>query len=229
MSSVYSPQRPLKTLPLQISDQIAQSIIDGAFGPGERLLETDLAESFQVSRSTIREALRLLEQRGLVRIRPQRGAHVTQLSTKELDDLFEVRASLLATGSGLAAAYVGPKEAEVLRGLLKKMKASVGDANRYTTLSGEMIETIMKFSRNDVLAYYINDFALRIGRYVRMGLLFEERRRASLKCWENLVEALIRGDGDQAAKLHRELALSNRSAALEVFLSSQAGYPVKAK
>lgn len=82
------------------------------FRAGGRLRETELAETFEVSRATIREALRLLEQHGLVRIFPQRGAHVTKLSATELNDLFELRASLLGTGSRLAAEYCTPANAK---------------------------------------------------------------------------------------------------------------------
>jgi len=89
----------LKTLPLQIADQLAESITVGELEAGARLRETELATMYAVSRATIRESLRLLELRGLVCIQPQRGAHVTQLSAKELYDLFAIRASLLSTAS----------------------------------------------------------------------------------------------------------------------------------
>ena len=68
------------TLPLQIAERIGGGIVEETFRAGERLKEIALASTFGVSRATIREALRLLENRGLVSILPQRGAHVTQLS-----------------------------------------------------------------------------------------------------------------------------------------------------
>ncbi len=168
---------PLRTLPLQICEQIAQSILEGIFVPGERLREVELAESFGVSRATIREALRLLEQRGLVRIFPQRGAHVTQLSAKELDDLFEIRASLLATGSRLAAAHCHEDGEKRLMEHLARLDQNTGDLRAYAAASWAMIDCFVEMSGNKVLMHYVNDFAQRIGRYVRMGLLTEERRR----------------------------------------------------
>lgn len=213
----FATQRLLQTLPLQIADQIAQSIVDGDFAPGIRLRETELATSFDVSRATIREALRLLEQRGLVRIQPQRGAHVTQLSSKELDDLFEVRASLLATGSGLAAERCTAEEAKVLRGHLDKLRAGVHDLDAYVAASGELVRLLMRMSGNEVLAAYIDDFAQRIGRYVRVGLLTEANRKRSLATWGRIIAAVAQGDGPEAAAQHRKLALDNRSAALAEF------------
>src|SRR3954470_11612804 len=90
MSARFSPAHITPTLPLQVAERIGQSIVDEQFAPGERLKEVELALSFGVSRATIREALRLLEKRGLVSILPQRGARVNDLSPKELEDLFEI-------------------------------------------------------------------------------------------------------------------------------------------
>ncbi len=227
---VHFPLSPplLQTLPLQISDQIAGSIVAGSYASGSRLREVELALFFNVSRATIREALRLLEQRGLVRILPQRGAHVTQLSAKELDELFEVRASLLATGSRLAADRCTDEHAKMLRAQLEKLRESVGDLDAYTRASNGMVDTLVRMSGNEVLASYINDFAQRIGRYVRLSLASEARRKRSLATWARVVQAVVHGDGEAAALHHRTLALNNRSAALEELRNQLAGGAVPA-
>ncbi|MBP8294475.1 MAG: GntR family transcriptional regulator [Burkholderiales bacterium] len=217
MSAKFEPHRLLQTLPLQIADQLTASIIDGQFPPGDRLLETELAESCKVSRATIRESLRLLEQRGLVTIQPQRGARVTLLSAKELDDLFEVRASLLATGSRLAAERCSQIAAAELREYLARLKKNVRDPAGYANTSAALVEFLMQMSGNAVLAGYIRDFALRIGRYVRLGLSTQQRRKASIAAWEQIIEAITEGDGPRASAAHRDLALANREAALVQF------------
>jgi len=215
MNSPFTPST-LRTLPIQISNQISEKIVDGSFVPGERLREVELAESFDVSRATIREALRLLEQRGLVQIRPQRGAHVTQLSFKELEDLFEVRASLLSSASRLAAEHIAPETAKKLQSRLALLQKSLDDSTEYAAISGEMVALIATLSENEILAHYISDFAQRIGRYVRMGLQTRERRKTSLQTWTRLVDCIVRGNGSGAAEEHRRLALENRDGALKV-------------
>ena len=70
------------TLPSQIAVRIGRAIVDGAFQPGQKLREVDLARSFGVSRASVREALRMVESEGLVTILPQRGAQVTALSVE---------------------------------------------------------------------------------------------------------------------------------------------------
>ena len=223
MQPAFEPHKLLHTLPVQIADQIAESIVDGRFPPNSRLRETELATSFDVSRATIRESLRLLEQRSLVKILPQRGAYVTQLSAKELDDLFEVRASLLATGSRLAANQCSDANAKVLQDFIAQLHANLNDLAAYALISAELVNFLMKMSGNVVLADYIRDFAQRIGCYVRLGLSSPERRAISLDTWREIVAAIIRGDGKSADANHRKLALENRSAALaEVQLQSEA-------
>lgn len=216
-TSPFAKPQLLQTLPLQIADQIAGSIVNGSFSPGSRLREVELAQYFDVSRATIREALRHLEQRGLVRIQPQRGAHVTQLSAKELDDLYEVRASLLATGSRLAAERCTEAHARILREQMDQLRESVGDLDAYMSASRALVDTLVRLSDNQVLAAYVNDFAQRIGRYVRLSLASEARRKRSLATWARVVTAVIEGDGEAAAAHHQKLALDNRSAALEEF------------
>lgn len=212
-----------QTLPLQVADQIAGSIVDASFAPGSRLREVELAQFFNVSRATIREALRHLEQRGLVRIMPQRGAYVTQLSAKELDDLFEVRASLLATGSRLAAERCSDADAKRLREQLAHLRESVNDLEAYTRASSATVEMLIQLSGNDVLATYVRDFAQKIGRYVRLGLASEARRKRSLATWSRVINAVVQGDGEAAALHHRKLALDNRGAALEEFQRQSTG------
>jgi DNA-binding GntR family transcriptional regulator len=231
MALASLPSHPLlQTLPLQIAEHIGARIVDGTHAPGSRLREVELAASFEVSRATVREALRLLEQRGLVRILPQRGAHVTQLSVQELHDLFEVRTSLLATGSRLVAERRNADDARRLRGMLDELRQAVPDVDAYTRISAELVRTLAELSGNEVLAGYIGDFAMRIGRYTRMGLATLADRRRSLATWEQLIAAIERGDGAAAAAHHARLALDNRGAALEEFRrQSQAQQPAPSR
>ena len=214
-------QSLLKTLPLQIASQLASAIAKGEFEPGHRFRETELAERFAVSRASIREALRLLEMRGIVNILPQKGARVTQLSSKELHDLFAIRASLLSTCSRLAAEQCDEAKAKILRARLKRLGEHLRDADQYIDQSAQLVRVIAEMSDNPTLAGYVEDLALRIGRYVRMGLLAPERRERSLATWTELIDAIIRGDAEAASGLHYRLALQNRDAALDTFEAQQ--------
>lgn len=219
----FSSDQLTPTLPLQIANHIGAQIVEGAFAPGERLKETVFAEAFDVSRATIREALRILHARGLVRIQPQRGAQVTQLSAKELEDFFEIRAVLLGLGSRRAAGLRSEADLVQLQQRLKSMDACRDDLDTYFRASGAMVADVMRISGSLALIAYIDEFAQRIGRYVRLGLTSSARRRMSVREWRRLVGAITAGDGDLAEQLHRSLALENRRAALAEFAKLPVG------
>lgn len=216
MATRFSPTALTATLSIQIADQIGAAILEEKLAPGERIREVSLAEAFNVSRATVRDALRILETRGLVSILPQRGAKVTLLSATELHNLFEIRAMLLALASRRAAAHFQPEHEAALRSALKTLGEARDDANTYARASASMIGTITQISDNAQLTELIMGFAQRIGRYARLGLLTPERRRRSLANWKALVEAIMAGNQDLAEETHRRLALENRDAAMAI-------------
>ena len=79
------------SLPEQIASQLAARITSAVYSPGQRIMEQAVAGEFAVSRGPVREALRLLEKDGLVRILPRRGAQVTNLSIAEVREIFDIR------------------------------------------------------------------------------------------------------------------------------------------
>lgn len=203
-----------RTLPLQLAERLGSAIVEEQVAPGERLKEVDLARSFGVSRATVREALRLLEQRGLVSIVPQRGAQVTKLERRELEDLFEIRAVLLGLASRRVARDYSVESAAVLAAGHARLKAGIGDATAYARASAEMAADIARLSGNQQLADYIADFAQRIGRYARLGLATPERQARSLSNWGKLLRAMAARDAEKAEAIHRRLSTENLEAAM---------------
>lgn len=202
------------TLPLQIAERIGGGIVDETFPPGERLKEVALAATFRVSRATIREALRILENRGLVSIMPQRGAHVTQLSRKELEELFEIRAVLLGLVSRRVAQSCTPEVERALFAGYRALQAARHDATAYAHASADMVAILARACGNRQLLDYMTSFAQRIGRYARLGLASPARRRQSLGNWQKLVRAIVARDGDAAEATHRRLSMQNLAAGL---------------
>ena len=97
---------PLKhrTLSAAIVDQLRQSILDGTYPAGSQLRQDALGEAYGVSRIPVREALFQLEAEGLVRIVPQKGAIVSELSLDEINDVFDLRADPGAAAAGAVGA-----------------------------------------------------------------------------------------------------------------------------
>lgn len=203
-----------RTLPLQLAERLGMAIVEEQLAPGERLKEVDLARSFGVSRATVREALRLLEQRGLVSIVPQRGAQVTKLERRELEDLFEIRAVLLGLASRRVARDYSAASGAVLAAGFARLKAALGDGTAYARASAEMAADIARLSGNQQLADYLADFAQRIGRYARLGLASPERQARSLANWTRLLRAMAAHDAEKAEAIHRKLSTENLVAAM---------------
>ena len=119
--------RLVKSLPERLAERILEDVMTGRLRPGERLKEELLAETHAVSRATVREALIALARQGYVVRIPRSGARIAEFSRNDLDDLFELRAALLAMAAGRYTRQAGPAEraaieAEVAR--LETMAAS---------------------------------------------------------------------------------------------------------
>jgi DNA-binding GntR family transcriptional regulator len=205
-----------RTLPTQIADGLALDIIQDRYAPGERLNEVHIAAQWGVSRSPLREALRLLEQRGLVVITPQRGARVTALSLQEVEQLFEIRAVLVGLAARRAACHVSGESAQRLDALLIDLEASLGSAERYEQASVAAAIEIAGMGGSQPLKEMIVSFAHRIGRYARLGLSSRARRMQSIANWRELVQAIHAGNANGAEALNRRLALENRDEAMRV-------------
>lgn len=211
------------TLPLQIAEQLTAAIIDEQYRPKERLKETELALHFGVSRATIREALRLLETRNLVRILPQRGAVITGLSRREVEDLFEIRAFLVGLIARRVAGACDEAAAARLDAMLGRLQGARDDAQAYANASAAAAIELAQLSGSEHLVQLLASFAHQIGRYTRLGLLSETRRKRSLQLWRKLVDAIRARDEAEAETINRQLALENRDAALKVLETREPG------
>src|SRR5215210_9559727 len=105
----------------QIKDVIVERIIDGVYGPGERIIETRVAQEFGVSQAPVREALRELELLRLVVSEPFRGARVREVSAEELREIYPVRAALEEVAARSATPSLA-RDVQPLRTELKAMR-----------------------------------------------------------------------------------------------------------
>lgn len=105
--------------------KLLEAIRTGAYAPGARLRETDVATTLNLSRTPVREALRRLEADGIVEHRPRLGAVIRQLDHSELVELYEMCAVLERTAAEMAAKHASPAEVVALRALNDKIAASV--------------------------------------------------------------------------------------------------------
>jgi DNA-binding GntR family transcriptional regulator len=213
----------LLTLPEQIAENISFDILAGKFKPGDPIREQELAERFQVSRGPIREALRILEKGAVVRIVPQRGAHVTLLTAKEVNELFEIRGALVK----LLARELVPADSDLLHDLegpvasLEKLAHRPDSAEEFTLTSYRLSQRLFRSSTNEKLVELLRSLANQTSRYTRLGLSKPERRIESSINWRALLEHMRAGNGDGVAAALEKLINSSRLAALKALETTE--------
>jgi DNA-binding GntR family transcriptional regulator len=151
-SSRRSPQTP-SPLHQRIYETLRAEVISGQRKPGELLSEAELARSWGVSRSPIREAFRQLEQHNLVRWAPRRGATVARLTVAGLRDIYEVREALESLGAGLAAERGSSADFAKMSDLAAEVKQAQdeGDYLRAIMLDDEFHRLMASTTRNRTL------------------------------------------------------------------------------
>lgn len=215
----FRPGGTMLSLPEQIADGICSAILSGEYQPGERIREVPLAAAYRVSRGPIREALRLLEQEGLVTFSPRRGAQVTELSIEEVEQLFDIRAALSTLAACNAAQNVKPAELQQLRSLVAEMQrcsAAGGDAIQYTALSSQCGQIVAGAAQNPRLLTLLKSLWRQTLRYAQLGLHSDQRRQESVQLWEQLVEAIARGDSAHAGEISADTIRLSKEAVVRL-------------
>ena len=210
-------RRP-QSLPEQIAQQISQAILRGDYGPGDPIKEQNLADTFQVSRGPIREALRILEKDGVVQILPNRGAHITRLSSREVRDIFEIRAAL----SQLVIRYLCNTRDEELRqgfiaGAAGITELAKGEdlLDEYVNESFKLSQMLANSSENMRLAEMMQSLARQTMRYTLLGLRRTDRSRKSAAIWQKLSTSVGNRDEKTSGRYILQLINDSMSAAIE--------------
>jgi DNA-binding GntR family transcriptional regulator len=150
-----------RTLPDQVAEELGAEIVSGRRKAGERLVELDLARDFGVSRGPIREAIRILERRRLVDVRPRRGAYIRPLSLKSVADLFNVRTALSMLAVRTMATSPVESYVDTLARRCDELKAmvDVDDPIAFAHTTTRAVKTISRGSGNELLVELLTDLA----------------------------------------------------------------------
>lgn len=158
-----------QTLPTALADRLRTLVLAGDLAPGARINEQALADRFAVSRTPVREALKLLAAEGLVSITPHRGAAVAMLSEEELAEVFPVMGALEALAGELAAKRATDDEIAAIEALHQRMLAHyvARDLTSYFAVNQQIHAAILAAARNETLTQHANQLAgrVRLARY----------------------------------------------------------------
>lgn len=156
-------------LPLRdiVFQTLRNAIITGELQPGERLMETQLAEKLGVSRTPIREAIRKLELEGLVIMVPRKGAQVAQFTEKDIQDVLEVRAALEALAAKLACKRMDDRAFLKLQLAIAEYTYAAKNKDLETMIEKdvEFHDIICNATQNDKLIQLFNNLKEQVNRY----------------------------------------------------------------
>ncbi len=181
-------------------DELKKRIVLLDYEPGQVLREKELVEEFGVSRTPVREALIRLETDGLVRILPNLGTIVSEVSFQQLKDVIEVRSHLILLSGQLAAARITKQELEELHGLIEQMQQEK-DPKLLMDLDTKAHDLINQASKNEMLVNMLGqlrDLVVRIWFYFPTN---DEYYNGLSEEFEELEVALQAGNQDESARL----------------------------
>jgi len=195
--------KPLREI---VFETLREAIINATLKPGERLMEIQLAEEMGVSRTPVREAIRKLELEGFVVMVPRKGAYVADISTKDIADVFEIRAALEGLAAGLAAERITEEELEQLERILVKIGECIknNDLEKLIEVDTEFHDTLFKASRNERLVQIVSNLREQIQRFRTASLSTPGRMKYALEEHKKIVEAVSERNVELAQALARE-------------------------
>lgn len=163
----------------QFYHSIKKMIFDGTYKPGERIVETKLAKQFNVSKSPVREAIRLLEKEGLVIVDEKSRVLVYEPTIKDVEDIYFCRMALESFAIKLMVKKAEEKEIKEIEQTLKQTEKAIQEnqeAGSIIELNGQFHRMIVQFTQNSRLQKQVNDLKS-LTQFYRI-LNFQEHNRA---------------------------------------------------
>jgi DNA-binding GntR family transcriptional regulator len=187
----------------RVHDELREQIITGRLTPGQRLLERELSAEFGVSRIPLREALPRLEAEGFVTVLPRRGAVVSTVEVRDLEELFDVWVSLDTLAAQQAARKTTERtSARIVAALARAERATAnGSARRVALANSALHEVIYEIADNRLLDRLMGPVNGRIRWLFRLTDRDPHRLCAEHR---KLCAAIVAGDADLAGRLATE-------------------------
>ena len=226
LTATTGPQIRRRSLHEELTEALRELIVSGELRPGHKVPEKDLCELYGVSRTPLREALKVLATDGLVNLEPNRGAWVSRITVEELDELFPVMGALEALAGELACKNITDAEIAQVQALHDRMfqHYNARELEEYFKLNQQIHETILAGARNATLTVQYRTLAARVRRGRYMANITPERWDQAMKEHEDILASLRARDGARLSVILRA-HLEKTSITLREWLASQEQEP----
>lgn len=202
----------------EVAELLRQRIYAHELSPGTWIDEQSLAASFGISRTPMREALKVLASEGLVRLEPRRGCYVAELSEQDLDEIFPVMALLEGRVAFEAAAKATAADLEYLSAIHDQLErhAAANDADRFFEANQQFHSALQEIAGNRWLKQMIDDGRKVMKLTRRDSLRLEGRLKQSLEEHRVILKALRDRDAEAAGRAMHDHLLSGRAAVAQL-------------
>ena len=191
---------------------LRELIISGVLAPGSKVPEKDLCERYGVSRTPLREALKVLATDGLVTLETNRGARVTQITRADLDEVFPVMGALEALAGELACRNMGDAEIAIVRALHQEMLGHFQNQRLadYFRVNEQIHEAILNGARNQTLSAQYRSLAARVRRARYVANMTPERWQQAASEHEDIIRCLEARDASGLSAVLKQHLESKR-------------------
>ncbi len=192
-----------KSLHEELVMRLRDILLENEFQAGDKVPEKALCEQLGVSRTPMREALKVLAADGLITLIPNRGAIFRSITIEEINNLFPVIGALEALAGELACAQISDQEIKTLKILHGKMHTAYQSKNlmTYFKLNQQIHETIISAAKNQVLSEQYTTLSNRLRRARYQANMSDQRWSDAISEHDNMISAIEQRDGNALAKI----------------------------
>jgi DNA-binding GntR family transcriptional regulator len=222
---------PRAALHNQVAYRLRELLVEGSIPPGAKLNERALAEQLNVSRTPLREAIKMLAAEGLVELLPNRGAVAVSLSEQDVINTFEVMAGLEGMSGELAVQRMTDAELAEIRALHYEMLAAHTrrDLSQYYRLNAHIHQAINAAAKNPVLQATYTQVNARLQALRFRSNLDEAKWKSAVIEHGQMLDALTQRDAPALRQLLEQHLHHKRDAVLEQLRATPANAPQKAR
>ncbi len=214
----------------EVADRMRHLIQSGEMAPRTRVNETELTDRFGISRTPLREAIKILATEGLLELLPNRGARVASISQQEIEEMIEVIAGLEATACDLACRTISDEEIAEIGGIHDRMIEAweARDEERYYPLNQSIHQAIMAASRNATLQAIYASLNGRTQRSRYTAHQTEAQWARAVEEHQRMIVLLRKRDGETLGRVMREHVRAKKPVIAAVYGPAEDTAPEKA-
>lgn len=203
-ASIQPPAEPTATAQW-VADILRDRIVKGIYPPGSRIVERTISAELEVSRTPVREALKLIDADGLIAISRNKGAQVLRFGPEEILALFDVIASLESLAAERLAAAIDPETLDQLEEMHDRMLTyrKIGNHTDYFDTNSEIHDLIVERCGNAIVEETHRKLMARARRGRFLAIMKPERLQEAVEEHEELMQALRENDPERAARIWR--------------------------